>query len=169
MWNWTLTDCSLIYSIYIIQYCHLKYFEVINRWIWHLCIFTWSTKLFIFYKKFPLEIFIISTKNFTMLQNLTCIAFGGVLADVIFVICWHFSRGQKRLFCFCWKYFFVLWIYCLISLLWFDLVKHIDQCFPTFSRWGSTWNNIDRKTLIFRSKFYFLQEKLWILPFYRAL
>ena len=67
-----------------------------------------------FVKDCPLRIFITNAQNFAMLQNLTCITFGGVSVNGIFVICLHFSRGQKGCFVLAGNNFFVIWIYCLI-------------------------------------------------------
>ena len=46
----------------------------------------------------PLRIFITGTQNLAMLQNLTCIAFGGVSINGIFVIFCVFQEGTKECF-----------------------------------------------------------------------
>ena len=45
-----------------------------------------------------------------MLQNLTSIAFGGVSAKGIFVICLRFEEGRKECFVLAGHNFFVIWI-----------------------------------------------------------
>ena len=78
------------------------------------------------------------TQNLAMLQNLT---FGGVSAHEIFVICFNFWRGQKRMFCLSWKKICRLDILSYINTVAQKWSFKLHSLWLTFTVWGDYFDH----------------------------